>query len=149
MGALREALKPRLDHIAIVVPEIKRALPILHKLDWQGGDRIFRHASEGRNLTSLTHPEVAAKLEVLEPSGPSSYLERFLADFGPFRQHHITFYVEEDLGRVRELLVVGMRVRLHPGRDHEIIIHPDSGGTMIQFFPADRSWRSRSGGETQ
>lgn len=135
------------DHTAIVVWSIDEALPRLKDLGWIGGDHKSKQPNNGRNLTTLTHPDWVAKLEVLEPSGPGSYLAPFLQKFGPWRQHHLTFYVEKDLDEVRQILLA-RGFGLHEDRPHEVIIHPKGGGgTMIQFFPADRRWgRTRNFG---
>ena len=138
-AGLRELLQiTKFDHIAIVVRKIDDILPVLQKSGWKVSSPRFTHAEAGRTLLNLSHPNYAVRLEVLEPAGENSYLVRFLAKHGP-GQHHLTFYVR-DLRRARQVLE-GMAVRLHEDRPHEIIIHPESGGTMIQLFPHRAWWR--------
>jgi len=143
---LREALGiTKLDHVAIAVREIDKVLPELERLGWRSSHR-FTDKEAGRSLMSLTHPEFAVRLEILEPAGKGSYLIRFLESHGP-SQHHITFYVK-DLEKARSVLEE-RGFKLHQSRPHEIIIHPrGGGGTMIQFFPHRTRmrmmiWRSR------
>lgn len=93
-------------------------------------------AQHGRNLTALTHPRYKARLEVLEPSGEDSYLVSFLEKQEQREepvQHHLTYYVK-DLKKAERVLL-GRGFRLHYDRPGEFFIHPESAGTLIQFFP--------------
>ncbi len=123
------------DHVAISVVRIKDILPLLHAMGWKGGERIFEQPELGRNLTSLARSKGEVKLEILEPPDRDSYLWDFLQKYGPSVriQHHITYYVK-DLKKA-ELVLKKMGVRLFYARPGEFFIHPDSAGTLIQFFP--------------
>ena len=133
------------NHVAIVVWKIAVVMPSLYLKGWRPIIGIIKHTQEGRNLITLTHPNISVRLEVLEPSGPGSYLVSFLRKFGSGSQHHITFYINKDLRKVRQILLA-RGIRLHSAREYEIVIHPESGGTMIQFFSANRRLGRASGG---
>lgn len=132
----------KFDHIAIAVWRINDILPALHDSGWEGGDWISREPKHGRNLTQLTHPRYKVRLEVLEPVGKDSYLVPFLKKQKrrpkPV-QHHITCYVKDLKGA--EQVLLDRRFRLHYDRPGEFFIHPESAGTLIQFFPHHPWWR--------
>lgn len=123
------------DHVAIAVVSIKGILPLLHEMGWKGGEHIFEQPVFGRNITSLSRGEGEVRLEILEPPDEDSYLWSFLRDFGPSVkiQHHITYYVKNL--KETERVLKGMGVRLFYSRPGEFFIHPESVGTLIQFFP--------------
>lgn len=132
----------RLDHIAIALPTIGQAVPIVAGLlggipDKTRPSHVFRWATwcfEGGGC-----------LEVLEPTGPDGFLHRFLAGHGP-GVHHVTFKVPDldkacHLARAAGQDVVGRddsdpswkEAFLHPKRAQGIVVQ------MVEAAPAPPS----------
>lgn len=79
----------RLDHIAIALPRIADAPPIL--VDLLGGVPGKSHPGRGFRWATWLF-EGGGCIEILEPMGPDGFLRRFLAAHGS-GVHHVTFKV--------------------------------------------------------
>lgn len=132
----------RLDHVAIALPEIETALPIVTGL----GARYFCGANSVRNGFRWVQFVLGdqSKLELIAPTSPDSFLTRFLNERGP-GLHHVTFKVIDvtqaaDRAKAHEFRILGPN--LHP-QWNEVFLHPANPlGTLIQFaaWPSDDPW---------
>ena len=94
----------------------------------------------------LEAPTGQMRLEILQPTRPESFVQRFIADRGP-AMHHVTFEVEE-WGRAvaacehHGVPTFGEREGVTAGaRWNEAFIHPrHTGGVLTQLF-----WQERPG----
>ncbi|MGH8957586.1 MAG: hypothetical protein ACRDVK_02815, partial [Acidimicrobiia bacterium] len=74
--AVFEDLIERLDHVAIAVPDIKEALPMIEGL---GGKYFCGATSVSNEFTWVQfHLLDKSKLELIAPTSPASFVTRFL-----------------------------------------------------------------------
>ncbi|HJU81327.1 MAG TPA: VOC family protein [Acidimicrobiia bacterium] len=141
-----EDLIERLDHVAIAVSEIKEALPMVEAL----GGRYFCGATSVRSQFTWVQFHLAnlAKLELIAPNSPESFVSRFLEDRGP-GLHHLTFRVSDVSETARRAQSHGYRI-LGPNLNpiwNEVFLHPKNPlGTLVQFasWPSDDPWTANS-----
>ena len=132
----------RLDHVAIAVPEIKEALPMVEAL----GGEYFCGATSVRNEFTWVQFRLTdnSKLELISPNSPGSFVTRFLNERGP-GLHHLTFKVadvSEASDRARSLGYAILGPNLDPAWS-EVFLHPKNPlGTLVQFaaWPTDEPW---------
>ncbi|MGH8923942.1 MAG: VOC family protein [Acidimicrobiia bacterium] len=132
----------RLDHVAIAVPEIKEALPMIDGL----GARYFCGASSVRNDFTWVqfHLVDNSKIELIAPNSDESFVARFLDERGP-GLHHVTFKVADVPEAASRAQSQGYRIlgpNLHPIWS-EVFLHPKNPlGTLVQFaaWPSDDPW---------
>lgn len=125
-----------LDHVAIAVDSLAKALPLFQSLTGGAGSDIERVEAQGVNVAFVGTG--AARLELIEPLSAESGVGRFLARRGP-GLHHIAYRVV-DLGstlddlaaRGVELIDREPRAGVH---GHRIaFLHPRStGGVLIEL----------------
>ncbi len=125
-----------LHHIAIAVPSIAAALPTFEALTGATGSTPEAVAAQG--VTVAFVGEGAGRLELLEPSTPTSGVARFLEKRGP-GLHHIAYRVT-DLARTLDRLAAdGIELidrAPRPGaHGHKVaFIHPRSaGGVLVEL----------------
>ena len=121
------------DHIAIAVPHLADAGPIL--AGELGGRSTFGMTTEEFRFRHWRY-EGGGDLEVLEPAGANGFLHRFLAQRGP-GIHHVTFTVPSleaacDRARAHGYSIVG-----YDDSDpewKEAFLHPrQAQGIVVQF----------------
>jgi methylmalonyl-CoA/ethylmalonyl-CoA epimerase len=140
--SLFEDLIERLDHVAIAVPSIEEALPMVNGL----GASYFCGATSERNEFTWIQFYLGdrSKLELIAPTSPDSFVARFLDERGT-GLHHLTFKVADvsvaaDRARQEGFRIIGPH--LHPIWN-EVFLHPKNPlGTLIQFaaWPSDDPW---------
>lgn len=128
----------RLNHIAIVVPDLARAAAKY---------RDFLGASVGAPLALPEHGVTVVfvdtgntKVELLEPLGANSPIAAFLAKYPVGGMHHICFEVPDILAAATTLVASGARV-LGDGTPKTgahgkpvLFLHPkDFDGTLIEL----------------
>ena len=136
----------RLDHVAIAVPEIKEALPMVEAL----GGQYFCGATSVRSQFTWVQFHVVnnSKLELIAPNSPESFVTRFLDERGP-GLHHLTFQVTDVSEAALRAQSHGYRV-LGPNLNpvwSEVFLHPKNPlGTLVQFaaWPSDDPWTVNS-----
>ena len=138
-----------LDHVAVAGRRIRDLLPIYRDLLGgtfvAGGDNV----RVGYRGIQLRYPD-GSKIELLEPLGGSSFLDRFLDRGGGV--HHLTFRVGNVQGAVRAMegagyTPVGLFVDDEDWR--EVFLHPrETGGVLIQLGQFGAGWDERVGGFT-
>lgn len=127
----------RLDHVCWAVQNVEDVLPLLTELMGMTVEGRFENAEVGFRGVGLRVPGGTGHFELLEPSGESSYLHRFLRDRGP-GLHHVTFEVEDIERAAAAISDFGIEPMGGVQRSHgwaETYIHPkDSGGVLFQFY---------------
>lgn len=131
------------DHFAIAVDAIESALPMVTGL----GGTFHQGADHVRNRFRWIQFRLpgGACLELLQPLGGGSFLNRFLETRGE-GLHHITFRVrdiEQAQARFSHTGLVTTGLHLHPDWS-EVFVHPKSGhGVLIQLaaWPESENWR--------
>src|SRR5207249_12074681 len=127
----------RLDHVCWAVERIDDALPLLTDLMGMTVEGRFENKEVGFRGVGLRVPGGTGHFELLEPSGESSYLHRFLRDRGP-GLHHVTFEVEDIDRAASAIREFGIEPMGGVERSHgwaETYIRPkDSGGVLCQFY---------------
>jgi methylmalonyl-CoA/ethylmalonyl-CoA epimerase len=127
----------RLDHVCWAVNNVEDVLPLLTDLMGMTVEGRFENTDVGFRGVGLRVPGGTGHFELLEPSGESSYLHRFLRDRGP-GLHHVTFEVEDIERAAGAMRDFGIEPMGGVQRSHgwaETYIHPkDSGGVLFQFY---------------
>ena len=127
----------RLDHVCWAVRSLDDALPLLTQLMGMTVEGRFDNPQAGYRGVGLRVPGGTGHFELLEPSRPDSFLQRFLDERGP-GLHHVTFEVEDIERAARAIRDQGIEPFGGVQRSHgwaETYIHPkDSGGVLFQFY---------------
>ena len=122
-----------LDHVAVAVPSITAALPIFELLADAPGSRIEHVQAQQVDVAFVGTG--ATRVELLQPSGTDSTVQKFLDRRGP-GLHHIGYAVddvEEEAGR---LSAQGLRrVDLGPGAGAAFFYPQDVHGVLTEFVP--------------
>jgi methylmalonyl-CoA/ethylmalonyl-CoA epimerase len=141
----------KFDHVAHVAPRIRDLLPLY--VDVLGGR--FTHGTVNRPLGyRLLHLAFAdaTKIELMEPTGPGSFLEGFLRRNPTGGLHHITYRVTDLLETVRRAEAAGCAVFAVDVSNpdwKEAFVHPRSGhGVLVQFAQAAADWPRMPDGTT-
>jgi hypothetical protein len=139
------------DHVAVAVASIE--LGSRRWRDELGGAWASPHVEAVRaGFTSrqLRYPG-GAKLELLEPSGPDSFVQRFLTRFGA-RIHHVTLKVADLLSAIDTIRAAGydvVDVATDDEHWHEAFLRPSQvGGLIVQIAwspHTDAEWAERAG----
>lgn len=125
-----------LDHVAIAVPSIARALPIYELLTGGTGSAIETVPSQGVNVAFVG--EGTGRIELIEPISPESPVGRFLQRRGP-GLHHLAYRVSDLAATLERLEEAGIRLIDEAPRvgAHDRLVaflHPESaGGVLIEL----------------
>jgi len=127
----------KIDHIAIVVPNIDEALTF-----WRDALGLeLSHVEEVREQESLVAflPAGESEVELVEPTTEASGMARYMAKRGP-GMHHICFEVEDIEGTLARLKEKGVQL-INPepvvgaGGKKIAFIHPKStGGVLVELY---------------
>lgn len=128
----------RLDHISIAVPDADRTVALYRKLFGLTESRRVASESEGYRGAVLDMPGDQGQIEILEPYGDGSFLQKFLDERGS-GVHHIAIEVEDveqAAAYLREEIgIEPFRGVRSDGEWKQTFIHPrDSGGVLYQLF---------------
>ena len=127
----------KIDHIAIVVPDIDEALAF-----WRDALGLnLTHTEEVPGQESLVAflPIGESEVELVEPTTDASGVARYLAKRGP-GMHHVCFEVEnieEILVRLREngVQLINEEPNIGAGGRKVAFIHPKStGGVLVELY---------------
>ncbi len=113
-----------LDHVAIAVPSITAALPIFELLTSAAGSRIERVEAQKVDVAFIGSG--AGKIELLQPTGADSTVQRFLDKRGS-GLHHIAYRVADLEGALQRLAAAGVRLLDEKPR-------PGAGGHRVAFL---------------
>lgn len=125
-----------LDHVAIAVPSLAAALPTFEALIGATGSTPESVTAQGVTVAFLGAGP--GKLELIEPSSPTSGVARFLEKRGP-GLHHIAYRVSDLAATLERLAAAGVELidkTPRPGaHGHKVaFIHPrSSGGVLVEL----------------
>jgi methylmalonyl-CoA/ethylmalonyl-CoA epimerase len=127
--------QPRLDHIGIAVESIAEGLKAYEAL---GLELAGTEEVTGQGVRVAFLPVGDSRLELLEPTSPSSPIARHLERRGP-GLHHICLRVADIRHAMADLRARGVRLlseEPQPGAHGALVcfVHPkDSGGVLIEL----------------
>ena len=128
----------RLNHIAIVVPDLAAACAVYRDTLGAKVSEPVDHAEHGVTTVFVELPN--AKIELLHPLGGASPVARFLARNPAGAIHHVCYEVEDILAAKARLEARGARVVGHRrptiGAHGKLVLflHPkDFCGTLIEL----------------
>ena len=130
------------DHIAIAVHSLPEALRLF--LDTLGGRFITGGDSALDDIRTVQLELGGLKIELMQPLGHDSYLQRYLDKHGQ-GFHHMTVFVEDLFDAIATVERDGYEVvDTDPSSLpwQETYIRPRSGfGTLIQVVQTNRTWK--------
>ena len=133
-----------LHHLAIAVPSIAAALPFYTAtLGMRAG---VPHDLPGQAVRAVFVESEGSRLELIEPTEPSSGVARFLAERGRPTLHHVCYAVRDLDAALAELAGSGVELvdrSPRPGLDGRVaFLHPRaSGGVLIELIESAYSTR--------
>ena len=134
-----------LDHTAVAVRSIAKALPLYRDLLGGAPNGFERQSQRGFMWLTLRYPN-GSQVELLEPVGTGGFLHAFLDKYGE-GAHHMTFIVADVRHAVERARAAGLRVVDEDYRDarwQEAFISPRSAfGTIIQLAQTNLSEADR------
>jgi methylmalonyl-CoA/ethylmalonyl-CoA epimerase len=122
----------KIDHLAVAVASIEEVLPIYQAL---GLTESHREEVPSQQVLTAFLPVGDSQIELLEPTGESSPVARFLARRGP-GLHHVCFAVDDLPAALRDLQARGFRL-INPepvpgaGGKNVAFLHPEGGGGVL------------------
>jgi methylmalonyl-CoA/ethylmalonyl-CoA epimerase len=128
----------RLNHVAIVVPDLGKAVRLYH--DTLGARVLPPHELPEHGVTAVFVELPNTRIELLEPFGDGSPVRGFLARNGDGGMHHICYEVADIRAARDRLRAAGARV-LGDGEPRTgahgkpvLFLHPkDFCGTLIEL----------------
>lgn len=125
-----------LDHVAIAVPSITAALPLLERITGAPGSPLERVESQQVDVAFVGSGE--SRVELIQPTSSESTVQRFLDRRGP-GLHHIAYRVTDLAAKLDQLASQGVRLidrepRIGAHGHRVAFIHPEStGGVLIEL----------------
>ena len=121
----------RLDHVGVAVPSIDSALGIYEAL---GLAEAKREVVPGQKVTVAFLPVGESRLELLEPTDPSSTIARFLEKRSGL--HHVCLLVEDIEASLAALKAAGVPLidqtpRVGAGGCRVAFLHPKAAGGVL------------------
>jgi len=128
----------KIDHIAIVVEDIEKALNVYRDtlgLELQG---INEEPAEAVKVAFLPTPDHHSEIELIQPTTTDSGVAKFLAKRGE-GLHHVCLEVDSIEDSVKELdarnLQILGQVRTNQRGDRYVFIHPKSShGVLLELY---------------
>jgi methylmalonyl-CoA/ethylmalonyl-CoA epimerase len=140
-GRSRQVNIVKVDHLGIAVQSIEQAVRLF--VDTLGGTFVAGGDDDRRQIRLVQIRLPGFKIELMQPLGPDSYLQRYLDRHGQ-GFHHLTLFVDDIVKAVEYLAVQGFEtVDLDTTSVSwkEAYVRPKSGfGTLIQLAETDQSW---------
>jgi len=128
----------RLNHVAIVVPDLQKASALYR--DTLGARVLPPHALPEHGVTAVFVELPNTRIELLEPLGDASPVRGFLARNGDGGVHHVCYEVADIRAARDRLTAAGARVlgdgepRLGAHGKPVLFLHPkDFCGTLIEL----------------
>lgn len=131
----------RVDHVSIAVPDLEK------QADWQ--ERVFGMVREGTweeerlgyRGTVMTVPGSLLKFEIMQPTRPDSFVQKFIEQRRP-GMHHVCCEVASVEAAAEALRREGIEpyggVIESDWRKHTFLHPRDSGGVLFQLFEEPR-----------
>lgn len=129
-----------IDHVAIALPSIAAALPVYELLTGATGSTPEHVADQRVNVSFMNG--AGCRLELLEPAGPDSPIERFLARRGA-GLHHIAYRVADVAEALARLKKAGIRLidekpRIGVHGRRIAFVHPSGmHGVLVELVEAN------------
>jgi len=129
-------MSSKIDHIAIVVEDIDKALAVYQDALGLKLDKINEEPAEAVKVAYL--PTASGEIELIQPTTSDSGVAKYLAKKGE-GLHHVCLEVENIEASIaelqaRELQVLG-EVRANKRGDRYIFVHPKSAhGVLIELY---------------
>ncbi|MDH3676300.1 MAG: methylmalonyl-CoA epimerase [Anaerolineae bacterium] len=129
-------MNTKINHIAIVVEDIKAALAVYRDLVGLAVDHIAEETAEQVRVAILSTEN--GDIELVEPTSPDSGVAKFLARQGE-GLHHICLEVEDMGTTVNQMKAHGLDVlgepRINDRGEKYIFIHPKSAhGVLLELY---------------
>jgi methylmalonyl-CoA/ethylmalonyl-CoA epimerase len=126
----------KINHIAIVVEDIKTALAVYRDLAGLSLDHLAEEPAEQVRVAILSTEN--GDIELVEPTSPDSGVAKFLARRGE-GLHHICLEVEDMGSTVKQMKAHGLDVlgepRVNDRGEKYIFIHPGSAhGVLLELY---------------
>jgi methylmalonyl-CoA/ethylmalonyl-CoA epimerase len=125
-----------LDHVAVAVPSIAAALPLFELLSGANGSPVERVEAQKVDVVFVGTGE--GKIELLEPTGRESTVQKFLDKRGP-GLHHIAYRVPDIAAALARFKAAGIRLidevpRAGAGGHKVAFLHPASTqGVLVEL----------------
>jgi methylmalonyl-CoA/ethylmalonyl-CoA epimerase len=126
----------KINHVAIVVPEIEQALDF-----WQGAlglelDHIEDVPSQKAMVAFL--PTGDSEVELVKPTADDTGAAKFLRDRGP-GMHHLCLEVDDIEGMLEQLKAKEVRLinetpQVLPGRKMAFVHPKSTGGVLVELY---------------
>jgi methylmalonyl-CoA/ethylmalonyl-CoA epimerase len=135
----------RLNHVAIAVPSIEAAKAIYRDLYGVAQDAMTETRdlpAQGVRFAFVNLPN--SQIELIEPLGPASPVQKFIERNPNGGQHHLCFEVEEIHAAREAMAAKGATVlgepRIGAHGTPVIFIHPrDSNGVLIELMETPKA----------
>jgi len=127
----------RLDHVAVLVPDLEEALAFWRDKLGLSLDHVETVSSMAVKIAFL--PLGESEIELVQPTTGDSGLARYLEKHGP-GLHHICIEVEDIAAKLDDLRTRGVRlideepVLMEDGRQLAFIHPKSTGGVLIELY---------------
>jgi methylmalonyl-CoA/ethylmalonyl-CoA epimerase len=126
----------KINHVAIVVPDIDEALKFWRDALGMAVDTIEDVPSQKSTVAFL--PIAGTEVELVEPTAPDTGAAKFLAERGG-GMHHLCFEVDDLVTMLADLKAKGIRLINEqpielPGRQMAFIHPKSTGGVLIELY---------------
>ncbi len=127
----------KIDHLAIVVADLAKALQVYHHALGLSLDHLAEEPLEQVKVAYLPTPDGAGEIELIQPTTNDSGVAKFLAKRGE-GLHHICLEVDHLENTINELTAQGLEIlgniRTNQRGDKYIFIHPKSAhGVLVEL----------------
>ncbi len=135
----------KIDHLGIAVPSLAEAVKAWERL---GFAREATHEVPTERVRAAFLPVGESRLELLEPTDPSSVIARFLEKRGGL--HHVCVLVDDLEAALRELKARKVRLideapRAGAGGGRVAFVHPQAaGGVLLELKQAPTGGPART-----
>jgi len=126
----------KINHIAVVVPDIDEALKFWRDALGIAVDHVEDVPSQKSTVAFL--PVADTEVELVKPTAPDTGAAKFLAERGG-GMHHLCFEVDDVAGMLANLKAKGIRLINEepielPGRKMAFIHPKSTGGVLIELY---------------
>lgn len=148
-GGMSHDVPVRVDHVGMAVERIDDAAPFLEALGAR--EYVREESADGEVVWAGFRLGDASGLELVEPTGPDSFLAAWLDEHGP-GLHHVTLEVADVDAAVEGLRAAGVRVvdlAHHPEEGYgEAFVSPaNPTGTLFQLMEFHDGYAPDHGGD--
>lgn len=129
-------MNTKLNHIAIVVEDIEKALKVYHDVLGLPLQAVNEEPAEAVKVAYM--PTESGEIELIQPTSADSGVAKYLAKRGE-GMHHVCLEVESIDESIKEMTAQGMEVlgepRTNKRGDRYVFVHPKSAhGVLIELY---------------